>query len=671
MRLSAVFTIAATFLLAALLSLVAARFSVTVIEDGSREAVRTTLIREGLDWARVDADGLQVFLAGTAPSEASRFKALSVAGRIVDAARMIDQMLVEDSGNIAPPRFSVEILRNDQGISLIGLIPAATDRAALRADIADVAGEAKVVDLLETADYPPPESWGEALAFAVASLEKLPRSKVSVGAERVVITAMADSPAGKRSLKTELAADAPAGVSLALDISAPRPVIAPFTLRFLIEDGEARFDACSADTEAARATILEAAAEAGLAGGAACTIGLGVPSPKWARAASAAIAALAELGSGSVTITDADVSLVAARGTPQARFDTVVGELETALPELFALHAVLPEPPEEEAGEVPEFLATLSPEGLVQIRGRVSSARLRKTATTFARARFASDAVHMAARVAEDLPQDWPLRVLAGLESLSYLAHGAVTVTPDMVSVSGDTGHKGTGSMIAGYLSEKLGEGALFAIDVTYEEALDPVASLPTPEECAAQIKSILAETKINFEPGSARIDQDGANVIDGIAAVLKECGQIRMEIAGHTDSQGRESMNQQLSQSRARAVLNALRERRVLTSSFRAVGYGESQPIADNDTEAGREANRRIEFRLIRPEEVAAAEEGTEAAEAAAAAETGDAAQDGSDAGAAAETGAKAPPESPEDNPQEDADASGPAQDDTEDEQN
>jgi OOP family OmpA-OmpF porin len=75
------------------------------------------------------------------------------------------------------------------------------------------------------------------------------------------------------------------------------------------------------------------------------------------------------------------------------------------------------------------------------------------------------------------------------------------------------------------------------------------------------------------------------------------------MEIGGHTDSQGRETMNQQLSQARARSVLEALRARRVLTSNITAKGYGESQPIADNDTDSGREENRRIEFKLIRLE--------------------------------------------------------------------
>ena len=86
----------------------------------------------------------------------------------------------------------------------------------------------------------------------------------------------------------------------------------------------------------------------------------------------------------------------------------------------------------------------------------------------------------------------------------------------------------------------------------------------------------------------------------------MKECEGIEIEIGGHTDSQGREEMNQQLSLQRARAVLNELRLRRVLTSTVSAVGYGESQPIADNGTEDGREVNRRIEFRLILPEPVA-----------------------------------------------------------------
>lgn len=605
MRLSSIFAIAGTFVVAAALCLVAARFAVMVIEDASRAAVRNTLDENGMTWSEVDADGLQVYLAGTAPSEAKRFRALSIAGTVVDAARIIDQMLVEDISNIEPPRFSVEILRNDRGLSLIGLVPASMDREAFVSNIAQASGVADVADLLESADYPAPDTWDDAVRFAIRSLNSLPRTKISVDAGRVAVTAMTESQAAKAAVEAKLKRIVPDGVRLALDISAPRPVITPFTLRFLIEDGKARFDACSADTVEAQARILRVAKAAGAPQGSECTIGLGVPSPYWSRAAELAIAALAELGGGSVTFADADVSLLAPQGTPQADFDDIVGRLETSLPAVFSLHAVLPPPASDSAPAVPEFVATLSPEGLVQLRGQVPSAPIRDMVESFAQARFSSEAVHTTARVADNLPGDWTLRVLTGLETLHYLSNGAVTVTPDDLRITGATGQKEASAKIAGFLSEKLGDTADFSIDVVYQKALDPVASLPTPEECETQIAEVQIDGKINFEPGSANVDASGAAIMDEIAEILKKCGELRMEIGGHTDSQGREVMNQQLSQARAQTVLNELRMRRVLTASITAKGYGEASPIADNDSEDGREANRRIEFRVIRTEPV------------------------------------------------------------------
>ena len=594
----------------------AAGFAVSAIEDGSRHAVRDRLDSDGMHWAEVHTDGLQVFLAGTAPTEAKRFKALSLAGTVVDAARVIDQMLVEDAADIAPPKFAIEILRNDRGISLIGLVPATTDREQLLADIGAATKGAAVADLLDAADYPTPATWPAALRYAVRALGQLPRSKISVSAERVEITTMVDSVEAQRRIETDLARRAPDNVRLALNISAPRPVITPFTLRFVIDEGGARFDACSADTEEARERILRAAGQAGMLARADCVVGMGVPSPHWAQAAELAIAAVAELGGGNVTFADADIALWAPHGTGQRVFDDVVGRLEADLPEVFSLSATLPPPPDNAAPVVPEFIATLSPEGQVLLRGRVGSEQTRATVASFAKARFASDVVHVTARVAEGLPGDWPMRVLLGVEALSYLSNGVVTVTPDHLSVEGNTGRERASSEIAQFLADKLGGAEQFAINVAYKEQLDPVASVPTPEECVARIAEVQSGRKINFEPGSATIDGQGAEIMDDIADILRECGEIRMEIGGHTDSQGREEMNAQLSLDRARTVLNELRLRRVLTSALEARGYGESQPIADNATEEGRETNRRIEFRLILPEPVAEEETGLESLE-------------------------------------------------------
>ena len=604
MRLSKLFISLLAFGIAALLCLVAAYFSVRVIEDSSISGVRKELDKAALTWADVDSDGLQIFLIGTAPTEAARFDALSAAGRVVDAARVLDQMNVADSADLAPPRFSVEILRNDAGISLFGLVPASTDREALLDQVRAIAEDPEQVsDLLEVAHFDAPEGWDTALRFGLWALEDLPHSKISVGAGEVQVTAMTDSEAMRSKMESELARRAANELNLTLDLSAPRPVISPFTMRFVIEDGKARLDACSAGTEAGRDRILAAANAAGLDDKASCTIGLGIPSKTWPQAAELAIGALAEIGGGSVTFSDADISLLAPEGTEQDLYDHVVGELENALPEVFALTAVLPVAPEEGEQGPPEFIATLSPEGAVQMRGRVAGELERQTAESYAKARFGSGAVRMSARVDPDLPASWSVRVLAGLEVLSQLSNGVVTMTPDTFAVSGDTGFADANTTITQLLSEKLGEGEDFDIKVTYLEKLDPTLGLPSPEECETGIVEIIGDRKINFDPGASTFDSSAKDILDEIAELLKKCGDIPLEISGHTDSQGRESMNQQLSQERAQAVLDALRSRRVLTASYRAVGFGEEKPVADNGTADGREANRRIEFRLIPPD--------------------------------------------------------------------
>ncbi|OED46236.1 hypothetical protein AB838_19665 [Rhodobacteraceae bacterium (ex Bugula neritina AB1)] len=604
MRLSSLLIPGLAFTAAAGLSLVAAGFAVTTVERSTETAVRQSLDAAGHTWAEVTADGLQVLAEGTPPDEATRFTVISLIGSVVDAARIIDGMEVPPTKGLTPPRFSAEILRNDSGISIIGLIPEGSGREAMVEQLNALAADGRVADLLETAQYTKPDGWQQALDFAVEALKLLPRAKISVEAGAVSITAISGSEEAKHQLEEQLGRLAPPGLRLAMDIAAPRPVVTPFTLRFLLTKDGAQFDACTAESEASRRRILDAAQEAGLQSDTDCVIGMGVPSPNWARAAELSIASLAELGGGSVTIANADITLVAAEGTASGTFDHVVGELETALPRVFALHAVLPVPVASDTTGPPEFTATLSPEGQVQLRGRLSDAALRTVADSYAKARFGSANVHTATRAVADLPADWPVRVLAGLEALSYLQRGSVTVTPENLELRGMSYRKNAPSEIARFLSAKLGEAETYGLDVSYQEPPAPKDQPIPPELCEAQLAGAQSESKITFEPGSATIAAESAGTMDRIAEVLSRCGPVRLEIQGHTDSQGRQAMNQNLSQARAQSVLNELRARRVVTSTFAAKGYGESEPIADNGTEEGREANRRIEFKLIRPAE-------------------------------------------------------------------
>ncbi len=635
--------IAGIFVAAAALSVLTAWLALVSVENLTRTGVEKSLFLEGAEWASVETNGLQVVLSGTAPDEPARFRALSAAGRVVDSGRVIDHMEVLPPQEITPPRFTIEMLRNEAGISMIGLIPATTDRAELSTRVQKIEGTGDVADFLESADYPQPENWQPALNYALMALELLPRSKISMDADRVAIEAISDSAAQKSDWEKRLKSRVPGGVKLVLDITAPRPVITPFTLRFLIDDAGARFDACTAHTPEGRDKIVAAGAAAGVTGAPVCTVALGVPSPDWPNAVVRSIQALHELGSGSLTFSDADITLIADPVVAQATYDRVIGELEADLPEVFSLHAVKTEPevPGDASQGPPEFTATLSPEGHVQLRGRVATDEDRTVVESFARAHFGVDNLYSAMRLDPELPMDWSVRMLSALDALSQLASGVVVVKPDTVDVTGATGDANASAEISRVLSEKLGEAQDFHVNVEYREELDPVAALPSPEECVASIEAAMAEQKINFAPGSSNIELASAKTIDQIAEILKTCPDVAMEIGGYTDSQGREEMNKALSQRRAEAVLTALLARRVLTSNLSAHGYGEENPIADNGTDAGREANRRIEFHLIGQ---SASDEGPAAAGAADA-------TDAATAEPAADTpAAEAPPTRPED---------------------
>ena len=101
------------------------------------------------------------------------------------------------------------------------------------------------------------------------------------------------------------------------------------------------------------------------------------------------------------------------------------------------------------------------------------------------------------------------------------------------------------------------------------------------------------------FDTGRATLKPGAVAVLDRLAAYLQANPQTRLLIEGHTDSTGSEATNEVLSQRRADAVASALIERGVSGQNLRAVGKGESLPVASNDTAAGRQQNRRVEVVL------------------------------------------------------------------------
>ncbi len=104
----------------------------------------------------------------------------------------------------------------------------------------------------------------------------------------------------------------------------------------------------------------------------------------------------------------------------------------------------------------------------------------------------------------------------------------------------------------------------------------------------------------VNFENDQAVLDLAARAILDDVSTSMKNQANVSVEIGGHTDSNGSETYNQMLSQERAESVRQYLIAHGVEAARLSATGYGETRPVASNDTAAGRAENRRVEFKLL-----------------------------------------------------------------------
>ena len=104
----------------------------------------------------------------------------------------------------------------------------------------------------------------------------------------------------------------------------------------------------------------------------------------------------------------------------------------------------------------------------------------------------------------------------------------------------------------------------------------------------------------IFFDFDKATIRSESANELDRLIKLLTENPTLKIELGSHTDSKGSDEYNQKLSQSRSQSVVTYLIGKGIATDRLVAKGYGETVPVATNDTDAGRQENRRTEFKIL-----------------------------------------------------------------------
>lgn len=135
-----------------------------------------------------------------------------------------------------------------------------------------------------------------------------------------------------------------------------------------------------------------------------------------------------------------------------------------------------------------------------------------------------------------------------------------------------------------------------------FETAALPPGNIGIGPACVAGVREAVQGVEVHFARGDAKLDTAGKTVIDKLVGSLEACPEAGLRIGGHTDARGQRRRNLALSQQRARAVMRYMAQKGIDAGRLAAVGYGETRPVAPNDTGENRAKNRRIEVVITAP---------------------------------------------------------------------
>lgn len=196
--------------------------------------------------------------------------------------------------------------------------------------------------------------------------------------------------------------------------------------------------------------------------------------------------------------------------------------------------------------------------------------------------------------IVDGAPANWTATAIASLANINPLSNGLIEMIDTNISVSGDASSQGEADSV----QSNLVGGISAPFNSTYAITA-PSAAVIAADTCQTDFNNLLASQNVNFESAQAVIAASSYALLNQMAATAANCPGASISVEGHTDSQGDDAYNLDLSDQRAQAVVSYLINQGVDGNRLSSAGYGESMPIGDNDTPEGRAENRRIEFNV------------------------------------------------------------------------
>ena len=148
---------------------------------------------------------------------------------------------------------------------------------------------------------------------------------------------------------------------------------------------------------------------------------------------------------------------------------------------------------------------------------------------------------------------------------------------------------------------DKVKRVAYLCIDDVFIAPENPPPPPASLEQALLKDKKYTFSAGVLFDSGKDILRPEAGAELDSLTAFLQQFPGVVIGISGHTDDVGSEADNLDLSERRARSVQNCLAAKGIAADRLRSRGFGETRPVADNTTEAGRQANRRVECIVLK----------------------------------------------------------------------
>ncbi len=522
-------------------------------------------------------------ISGAAPTPAAYEAAMA-------ATRQLPQGLTLAKADIQPAEvkpYAWSATRDGNGVTLAGFAPDEATRAAIAAKAASAFPGARIDNELRIARGAPAGDFAGAAGYALAELGKLAGGTASMSDAAYSISGnAATSPAFEAAMAGTR--QLPAGLSLAkADIQPPEAK--PY-LWSASNDGKTVTLAGSAPSLAARDAIAAAAAKAfpGLTIANQMQIARGAPAGDFPAAASFALAALGRLADGKAQVSDGKLSLA---GTGKAGVTRAIlaEDARGGLPQGFSVAAI----DLKEAVVDPYVFKAEKADGKLRLTGYFPDEKTHAEILSAATSRLMGDTLDDNLARGGGAPKDFVAAVVAGLDSLARLANGQFAMSGAEAALKGAAFYENAAKQIMAAFAASMPAGVRGAGEVT----VSPPGPQLAASECQPRFSGLLAAGRVQFETASAKLHRDSTALLDHVVGVALRCRDADIEVAGHTDSDGAPERNLALSKRRAQSVIDYLVEAGVDASRITAAGYGETRPIASNDTAEGKAQNRRIEM--------------------------------------------------------------------------